>query len=178
MSQDVDTTEMTEEIEPEELNEILDTVNQNEIRPVLRYGTSYFVLGNYTKIRNLDLVKDRLNRRKDAYAFLMSDILLSLRNFTDKFELIAKISSYVVGVAEDSEGDFRLESGGIRFADWLKKKSYVLKREYEEKEPYSPMHKGVFEELDKLNRLYRWRDRDELVEATEKLPSKTKEESV
>lgn len=63
-----------EEISLEDNEEILQALS--ELTPVYENDRSYFVLGNYDQdpIRRLNLVVDRLNRRKDAYAFRMVDI--------------------------------------------------------------------------------------------------------
>ena len=47
-----------------------------ELSPVFSVARAYFVLGSYGRpeIRRLQLVKDRLNRRTNTYAFLMVDI--------------------------------------------------------------------------------------------------------
>ncbi len=47
-----------------------------ELSPIFTNESSYFVLGSYGRpeIYRLQLVKDRLNRRSDTYAFLMVDI--------------------------------------------------------------------------------------------------------
>ncbi len=46
-----------------------------ELAPIFSTDWAYFILGSYgqSEIRRLQLVKDRLNRRLDAYAFLIFD---------------------------------------------------------------------------------------------------------
>lgn len=108
-----------------------------------RNDVSYLVLGNYDKYPALITVLDMLNRQEVVYAFLMKNIGDRSQNSVDMYELLARYVTYIGGVAEDSEGDFRLESGAIYLSEWLLQKSYILKREYPEvgdTEVYSDTH--------------------------------------
>ena len=145
----------------------------SELTPVYENERSYFVLGNYDRepIRRLNLVTDRLNRRKDAYAFRMVDIRGEWENSIQKFCLVADVVTYVVGVAEKDPSDFLVEQGLLAGTVEYFSKSYVLKREYEDEErPFGWMQDGVFELLDDEGRLYRWRTEADLVDAAADLP--------
>jgi len=169
-------TSATEQLDEEELSladneELLHALS--ELTPVYENDRSYFVLGNYDRepIRQLNLVVDRLIRRRDAYAFRMVDIRGEWDNSIQKFCLLADIVTFLVGVAEKDPSDFLVEQGLLVGTTESFSKSHVLKREYEDEEyPFGWMQDGVFELLDQEGRLYRWHTESELVEVTEELP--------
>jgi len=145
----------------------------SELTPVYENDRSYFILGNYDRepIHRLNLVADRLNRRKDAYAFRMVDIRGEWDNSIQKFCLIADIVTYLIGVAEKEPSDFLVEQGLLVGTREFFSKSHVLKREYEDEEhPFGWMQDGVFVLFDQEDRLYRWQTEEELVDVTEDLP--------
>lgn len=161
------------DLTPERYERLLSVVDKQEMQGVWRNEVSYLVLGNYDKYPALSTVLDILNRQEDVYAFLMINIGDRSQNSVDKFELLARYVTYIVGVAEDSKGDLRLESGAIYLSEWLLQKSYILKRVYPElddTEVYSEMHLDGMERLRDRGRFYTWRDIEELKEVTGKLP--------
>lgn len=145
----------------------------SELTPIYENERSYFVLGNYDRepIRRLNLVVDRLNRRRDAYAFRMVDIRGEWDNSIQKFCLIADLVTYLVGVAEKDPSDFLVEQGLLVGTVEYFSKSYVLKRVYEDEEhAFGWMQDGVFSLFENEGRLYRWRTEETLVEVTVELP--------
>ena len=84
-----------------------------ELTAIFSAERSYFVLGSYGRpeIRRLQLVKDRLNRQPDAYAFLMVDVRSEWTNTYLKFRLLADYTDVIVGVAEHAQGGFLVERG-------------------------------------------------------------------
>ncbi|MGB9960716.1 hypothetical protein ACOZ32_00660 (plasmid) [Halobacterium sp. MBLA0001] len=149
-----------------------------ELTPIFSAENSYFVLGSYgqPEIRRLQLVKDRLNRRPGAYAFLMVDIRSEWTNTYLKFRLLADYTDTIVGVAEHAQGGFLVEQGYFTALEEFFAKTHVFKREYEtldledvetgvtSENPYSGMQTAIFEMLDDGGRLCRWTTEDELVE--------------
>ncbi|MCD2201560.1 hypothetical protein LPA44_16975 [Halobacterium sp. KA-4] len=149
-----------------------------ELTPIFSAENSYFVLGSYgqPEIRRLQLVKDRLNRRPGAYAFLMVDIRSEWTNTYLKFRLLADYTDTIVGVAEHAQGGFLVEQGYFTALEEYFAKTHVFKREYEtlnledvetgvtSENPYSGMQTAIFEMLDDGGRLCRWTTEDELVE--------------
>lgn len=154
----------------EEYEELSDAVS--ELAPLVRTDASYFVLGSYGRdeIRRLQLVKDRLNRRPNAYAFLMVDVRGEWKNGVLKFRVLADFADYVVGVVEHDRSGFLVEQGLFVAEESYFEKTHVLRREYEGESPYSWMQESVFALLDEEGRLYAWEDADALVPATEKIP--------
>jgi len=154
-----------------------------ELSPIFSAETAYFVLGSYgqPEIRRLQLVKDRLNRRPGAYAFLMVDIRSEWTNTYLKFRLLADYTDMIVGVAEHSQGGFLVEQGYFTALDEYFAKTHVFKREYEtldlehidtgvtSENPYSGMQTSIFEMLDDGGRLCRWATEDDLVECVNEL---------
>ncbi|WP_265111375.1 hypothetical protein [Halosolutus halophilus] len=171
-------TSVSDRLEAEELsladNEAI-LHSLSELTPVFEHDRSYFVLGNYDRepIRRLNLVVDRLNRRSDAYAFLMSDVRGGWDNGIQKFCLIADLVTHIVGVAEKEPSGFLVEQGMLVGTEEYFEKSYVLKREYpdaDEEYSYGWMEDAVFDLLESEGRLHEWRTEDELVETVEKIP--------
>jgi hypothetical protein len=156
-----------------------------ELTPIFSAESSYFVLGSYgqPEIRRLQLVKDRLNRKPGAYAFLMVDIRSEWTNTYLKFRLLADYTDVIVGVAEHSQGGFLVEQGYFTALEEYFAKTHVFKREYdildpdtldtgiEIDNPYSGMQTPIFRMLDDVDRLCRWATEDDLVECTETLVS-------
>ncbi|ELY62037.1 hypothetical protein [Natronolimnohabitans innermongolicus] len=147
----------------------------SELTPLYERERSYFVLGNYDadQRRRLELVVDRLNRREDSYAFLMSDVRGGWNNGIQKFCVIADLVTHIVGVAEREPSGFLVEQGLLVGTEAYYEKSHVLKREYPEADadhPYGWMEDGVFELLEADDRLYGWRTEDDLLEAVDQLP--------
>ena len=155
-----------------------------ELSPIFSADRAYFVLGSYgqPEIRRLQLVKDRLNRRSDAYAFLMVDIRSEWVNTYLKFRLLADYTDYIVGVAEHAQGGFLVEQGYFTALEKYFEKTHVCQREYDDLGPdeidtgvdienaYRGMQTAIFEMLDETGRLYRWTTEDDLVECVEKIP--------
>lgn len=160
-----------EELSLADNEEVLHSLS--ELISVYENDRSYFVLGNYDRepIRRLNLVVDRLNRRRDAYAFRMVDIRGEWDNSIQKFCLVADLVTYVVGVAEKDPSDFLVEQGLLVGTSEYFSKSHVLKREYEDEDhPFGWMQDGVFEMFEQDGRLHWWQTEDELASVTEELP--------
>jgi len=155
-----------------------------ELTPIFSTDRAYFVLGSYgqPEIRRLQLVKDRLNRRSDAYAFLMVDVRSEWTNTYLKFRLLADYTDFIVGVAEHSRGGFLVEQGYFTALEPYFAKTHVLKREYSALDaeaidtdvdvdnPYSGMQTSIFEMLDEVGRVCQWTTEDDLVDCAEDLP--------
>ena len=167
---------------PEEYEALKQSVA--ELSPIFSADRAYFVLGSYgqPEIRRLQLVKDRLNRRPDAYAFLMVDIRSEWVNTYLKFRLLADYTDYIVGVAEHAQGGFLVEQGYFTALKKYFAKTHVCKREYDGldpddvetgidvENPYSGMQTAIFEMLEEHGRLYRWTTADDLVGCVENIP--------
>ncbi|WP_336022676.1 hypothetical protein [Halobellus salinisoli] len=171
---------------PEEYEALKQSVA--EFTPIFSAGNSYFVLGSYghPEIRRLQLVKDRLNRKPDAYAFLMVDIRSEWMNTYLKFRLLADYTDLIVGVAEHAQGGFLVEQGYFTALEEYFTKTYVFKRKYDSLDadaidtsididnPYSGMQTAIFDMLDDAGRLYQWTSGDDLVDCAEALVSRQK----
>lgn len=169
-------------ISPEEYEALKHCVA--ELSPIFSADRAYFVLGSYGRpeIHRLQLVKDRLNRRTNAYAFLMVDIRQEWVNTYLKFRLLADYTDFIVGVSEHDQGGFLVEQGYFTAIDTYFQKTHVLKREYTGltsddvatnaniEDPYSGMQTAIFEMLDEVGRLSSWITEDDLVNATKDLP--------
>lgn len=167
---------------PEEYETLKQSVA--ELSPLFSADRAYFVLGSYGRpeIRRLQLVKDRLNRRPDAYAFLMVDIRSEWVNTYLKFRLLADYTDSIVGVTEHSQGGFLVEQGYFTALEKYFAKAHVCKREYDTVEaddidtgadienPYSGIQTAIFEMLAEQGRLYRWTTEDDLVDCVEHIP--------
>jgi hypothetical protein len=161
---------------PEEYEQLKHAVA--ELTPIFTHGSSYFVLGSYgdPEIRRLQLVKDRLNRRRDTYAFLMVDVRREWTNTYLKFRLLADYVDAIVGVAEHDGGGFLVEQGLFVADEAYFRKTHVCKREYDgldaddvdtdadPERPYSGMQTPIFEMLDEAGRLHRWTTEEDLAE--------------
>lgn len=155
-----------------------------ELAPIFAADRAYFVLGSYgqPEIRRLQLVKDRLNRRRGAYAFLMVDVRSEWTNTYLKFRLLADYTDYIVGVSEHAQGGFLVEQGYFTAIEAYFTKTHVLKREYSDldpetietgvdvQNPYSEMQTPIFEMLDDAGRLRRWTTEEDFVGCAENLP--------
>jgi hypothetical protein len=169
-------------ITPEEYEALKQSVA--ELSPIFSADRAYFVLGSYgqPEIRRLQLVKDRLNRRADTYAFLMVDIRSEWTNTYLKFRLLADYTDYIVGVAEHAQGGFLVEQGYFTALEQYFAKTHVCQRNYDDldpddvdtgvdvENPYSGMQTAIFEMLEESGRLYRWTTEDDLIECVEKIP--------
>jgi hypothetical protein len=161
---------------PEEYEQLKHAVA--ELTPVFTHDSSYFVLGSYgdPEIRRLQLVKDRLNRRRDTYAFLMVDVQREWTNTYLKFRILADYVDTIVGVAEHDGGGFLVEQGLFVADEAYFEKTHVCKREYDcldaddvdtdadTERPYSGMQTPIFEMLDEVGRLHRWTTEEDLAE--------------
>ena len=152
-----------------------------ELTPLFEYDTSYFVLGSYgtPEIRRLQLVKDRLNRRPDVYAFLMVNIRGEWSNTLVKFRILADYATYLVGVAEHNRSGFLVEQGLFILHQPYFERAHVLKREYDQStldaefngsEPYSALQLDGFDLLDREGRLFVWTTEEELHDTVKNLP--------
>lgn len=167
---------------PEEYEQLKRAVA--ELTPIFRHDRSYFVLGSYgtPEVRRLQLVKDRLNRRPDAYAFLMIDVRREWTNAYLKFRLLADYVDVIVGVAEHDGGGFLVEQGAVVTERAYFEKTHFLKREYggldaaaidtdaDPDAPYSGMQTPLFELADEAGRLHTWQTESELEARVEELP--------
>jgi hypothetical protein len=168
---------------PEEYEALKQSVA--ELTPIFSAENSYFVLGSYGRpeIRRLQLVKDRLNRQPDSYAFLMVDIRSEWTNTYLKFRLLADYADVILGVAEHAQGGFLVEQGYFTALEEYFAKTHVFKREYDSldaetidtnvniENPYSGMQTAIFEMLDNAGRLCQWTSEDALVKCTEAVVS-------
>jgi len=168
---------------PEEYESLKQSVG--ELIPIFSAERAYFILGSYgqPEIDRLQLVKDRLNQRPGAYAFLMVDIRKEWTNTYLKFRLLADYTDVIVGVAEHAHGGFLVEQGYFTALEEYFAKTHVFKREYEalnldeldteidSEDPYSAMQTGIFEMLDDAGRLCRWTTEDDLLTCVENLPN-------
>ncbi|WP_255153081.1 hypothetical protein [Halorarius halobius] len=169
-------------ITPEEYEALKQSVA--ELSPIFSADRAYFVLGSYgqPEIRRLQLVKDRLNRRVDTYAFLMVDVRSEWTNTYLKFRLLADYTDYIVGVAEHAQGGFLVEQGYFTALEEYFGKTHVCQREYDDlnlddldtgvdiENPYSGMQTAIFEMLEESGRLYRWTTEDDLIKCVENIP--------
>jgi hypothetical protein len=166
-------------LSPREYEQALHAVG--ELTPLFEYETSYFVLGSYgtPEIHRLQLVKDRLNRRPEVYAFLMVDIRGEWTNTLVKFRILADYATYLVGIAEHNRSGFLVEQGMFTLHQSYFERAHVLKREYDQptldaefdgSEPYSALQLDGFDMLDQEGRLFVWTTEDELMDAVEALP--------
>ena len=144
----------------------------SELTPLVQTDSTYFVLGSYGReeIRRLQLVKDKLNRRPNSYAFLMVDIRGEWKNGVYKFRVLADFSDYIIGVVEHDQSGFLVEQGLFVAEESYFEKTHVLQREYDDNWPYSWMQEGIFELLECNGRLYTWKNEDELAVTAEKIP--------
>ncbi|WP_458190304.1 hypothetical protein [Haladaptatus sp. NG-WS-4] len=155
-----------------------------ELSPIFTNESAYFVLGSYGRpeIYRLQLVKDRLNRRADTYAFLMVDIRSEWVNTYVKFRLLADYTDYLVGVTEHDRGGFLVEQGYFTALETYFIKTHVFKREYSNldseevdtnvdlEKPYSGMQTAIFDMLNDAGRLCIWQTEADLLECAEALP--------
>jgi hypothetical protein len=166
-------------LSPREYEQALDAVA--ELTPLFEYETSYFVLGSYgtPEIHRLQLVKDRLNRRPDVYAFLMVDVRGEWSNTLVKFRILADYATFLVGVAEHNRSGFLVEQGMFTLHYPYFERAHVLKREYDQStlddefdgsEPFSALQLDGFDLLNREGRLFVWKTEEELTTAVEKLP--------
>ena len=167
---------------PEEYEALKQSVG--ELAPIFSAEQAFFILGSYgqPEIERLQLVKDRLNRRPGAYAFLMVDVRREWTNTYLKFRLLADYTDVIVGVAEHAHGGFLVEQGYFTALEEYFTKTHVFNREYDtldldeldtevdSEDPYSAMQTGIFEMLDDAGRLCRWATEDDLVACVENLP--------
>jgi len=169
-------------LSPEEYEALKHSVA--ELSPIFSVDRAYFVLGSYGRpeIHRLQLIKDRLNRRTNTYAFLMVDIRQEWVNTYLKFRILADYTDFIIGVSEHDQGGFLVEQGYFTALETYFQKTHVLKREYtgltsedvetnaNTENPYSGMQKAIFEMLDEAGRLYIWITEDDLITATKDLP--------
>jgi hypothetical protein len=169
-------------LSPEEYEALKHSVA--ELSPIFSVDRAYFVLGSYGRpeIHRLQLIKDRLNRRTNTYAFLMVDIRQEWVNTYLKFRILADYTDFIIGVSEHDQGGFLVEQGYFTALETYFQKTHVLKREYtgltsedvetnaNTENPYSGMQKAIFEMLDEAGRLYIWITEDDLITATKGLP--------
>ncbi|MDL5363423.1 hypothetical protein [Halalkalicoccus sp. NIPERK01] len=167
---------------PEEYEALKQAVG--ELSAIFTTDRAYFVLGSYGRpeIYRLQLVKDRLNRRENAYAFLMVDIRGEWTNTYLKFRLLADYTDYIVGIAEHSRGGFLVEQGYFTALERYFAKTHVFKRDYQgldpneldtdvdPENPYSGMQTAIFDLLDGAGRLCEWTTEDDLIECVDGVP--------
>ncbi|WP_227373790.1 hypothetical protein [Haladaptatus halobius] len=158
--------------------------NVAELSPIFTIECAYFILGSYGRpeIRRLQLVKDRLNRRTDTYAFLMVDIRSEWTNTYLKFRVLADYTDVIVGIAEHAHGGFLVEQGYFTALEEYFTKTHVFKREYDTldadaidtsvdpEHPYSGMQTPIFEMLADADRLCVWVTEDDLIDCIDSLP--------
>ncbi|MCH7661509.1 MAG: hypothetical protein IH933_13330 [Euryarchaeota archaeon] len=151
-----------------------------ELTPIFTHDRSCFVLGSYGtyEIRRLQLVKDRLNRETNTYAFLMVDMQGEWYNTIVKFRLLADYVTHIVGVAEHDESGFLVEQGMFVIQPAYFAKTYGLKREYNREvlegkfggtEPFSQLQLDIFAMLNREGRFSVWETEDDLSQCAENL---------
>lgn len=159
---------------PQEYENLKQSVG--ELSPIFTTDRAYFILGSYGRpeIHRLQLVKDRLNRRADSYAFLMVDIRSEWTNTYLKFRVLADYTDVIVGVSEHDRGGFLVEQGYFAALEDYFTKTHLFKREYENldptdittsvdvENPYSGMQTAIFDMLADVGRLCTWQTEDEL----------------
>lgn len=169
-------------ISPEEYESLKHSVA--ELSSIFRHESAYFVLGSYGRpeIYRLQLVKDRINRRENSYAFLMVDIRREWTNTYLKFRILADYTDYIIGVAEHDRGGFLVEQGYFTILKKYFIKTYVLKRDYEDvvpedvdtdvdlESPFSGMQTDVFDMLEEAGRVCVWSSEGELIDCVEMVP--------
>ncbi len=169
-------------LSPEEYETLKHSVA--ELSPIFSVERAYFVLGSYgePEIHRLQLVKDRLNRRTNTYAFLMVDIRQEWVNTYLKFRLLADYTDFIIGVSEHDQGGFLVEQGYFTALEPYFQKTHILKRDYtglssedietnvDTENPYSGMQTAIFEMLDEAGRLHIWITEADLIDATTDLP--------
>lgn len=139
-----------------------------------------FVLGSYDDGKKVRL--DRAQREihseapGDYRARLMTEFLSEDDEElpgTLKFREIATQADALVGIAEDDNGGFVLEQGIITSNPAFFEKTFLLKRQYQdllEHEHYSWMQAtSLFDELERVDRIYRWRTEPEFDKALDTL---------
>ena len=126
-------------------------------------------------------VCDRLDQRRDAVAYRLEDFGFTgeeLDLWAPAFEILAEMSSHVVGVLEDYDGGHVWELGYLyRYQTSVRDVLWFLKRTYEDeaatRERYdNGMAASHLSSLETAvgDRVLTWRDEDELQEAVEKIP--------
>lgn len=152
-----------------------------ELAQIFSHDTAYFILGSYgqPEITRLRLVKDRINRNGNAYAFLMIDIRSEWTNTYLKFRILADYTDYIIGVAEHNQGGFLVEQGYFTILEGYFVKTHVFKREYDTLDPeevdtgvnletpYSAMQTDVFGMLKEAGRLCVWMTEGELADCAD-----------
>lgn len=127
-------------------------------------------------------MKDRINRHRDTYAFLMIDIHREWTNTYLKFRILADYTDVIVGVAEHDRGGFLVEQGYFTALEDYFTKTHVFKREYDGLDPEaigtavdldspsSAMQTAVFDMLAESGRLCGWMAEDERIDCTDAIP--------
>lgn len=168
------------ELERDEVIQIRDAINQH-LLPVMEHPCKIFLLGSYgeeekERLRQVQTILNefyRIQGSSDARVYLMEDIPGTdvWINLDVKFRLLADIADSLVGVAEHDRGGFMFEQGILSTDEKYRQKTIIIKREYrtneEEHDHFSAMQSsGIFSELDRQDRLFRWETGGELIEAT------------
>lgn len=165
----------TEAVTPEQYRDLKRAVFGAEFSALAFSERSYFVIGSYREDekRRLRTVRDELRTRENAYAFLMDDFPEAWEYWTAKFKILASRADHIVGVFEHSHGGHVWEVGYIDHEEH-RRKSHVLKREYEsrvdEREAFDAMFAHFLEVMADLGRVYPWTDEAELLEQSANVP--------
>lgn len=161
---------------PEEHQRLKDAVFSDHFQRIVAADASYFVLGNYDggpREDRLTLVRDSLDSRDGAFAFLMEDVPEGWTYWTTKFKILASRADFIVPVLEDSHGSHHWEAGHIDGPKY-RPKVYVLKRAYEseaeEREHFDALIAHFVEILDRDNRVFHWQTETELRQRVDELP--------
>ena len=126
-------------------------------------------------------VCDLLDRRRDAVAYRLEDFGFTgeeLDLWAPAFEILAEMSSHVVGVLEDYDGGHVWELGYLyRYQTTVRDVLWLLKRRYDDAETARERYDNgmAASHLASLeaavgDRVITWRDADELREAVEAIP--------
>lgn len=165
-----------EAVSPEQHQRLKDAVFGATFAEVVASDRAYFVLGSYgdAEKERVALVRDLLDARDGACAFLMEDVPEAWEYWTTKFKVLAARADHVVCVAEHSDGGHVWESGNLDRDD-RRERLHVLKREYvtteREREAYDAMFADQLRVLDeRFGQVYPWADVEELRERVAELP--------
>lgn len=163
-------------ISPEQHQDLKDAVFGEKFKELVFADASYFVLGSYGEAEKerLLLVKDELQTREGAYAFLMNEMPEAWEYWTTKFVIFANRADYVVGVFEHNRGGHEWEAGQLDRPDY-RPKTHILKRQYDsqdrEREHFDAMFSHYLTKMDdQLGQVYCWTDESELKERLEEIP--------
>lgn len=168
---------------PEQHERLKQGLHGELIADLRRAERRYLVIGRGVGEagRRRRTVCDLLDRRRDAVAFRLEDFGFTgeeLDLWAPAFEILAEMSSHVVGVLEDYDGGHVWELGYLyRYQTTVRDVLWLLKRRYDDAETARERYDNgmAASHLASLeaavgDRVITWRDADELREAVEAIP--------